>query len=77
MRKTVFILRWGLLLLVSSGTLMIVSPVSDAGNHCTDRCADVYRLKKDVCKLITGKSERRYCEDKAKQAKEACKHSCR
>ena len=48
-----------------------------AGNRCTDRCADVYRMKKDVCRLIPLKNERKICERRAKEAKNDCKHRCR
>lgn len=47
------------------------------GNRCTDHCADAYKVKKDACKLIPFKTERRICERRAKEAKNDCKHRCR
>lgn len=47
------------------------------GNRCTDHCADIYKVKKDACKLIPFKNERKICERRAKEAKEDCKHRCR
>jgi hypothetical protein len=46
-------------------------------NRCTDHCADVYKIKKDACKLIPFKNERKICERRAKEAKNDCKHRCR
>jgi hypothetical protein len=77
MMKATLVLRWSLMLLVCVGTFSALSPASEAGNHCTDRCADVYHLKKDACKLIPYKHERHRCEDAAKRAKNECKHRCR
>ena len=61
--------------------LVAVQPVTTfavrrGGNRCTDRCADVYRVKKDACGLIPLKHERKICERRAKEAKNDCKHSC-
>jgi hypothetical protein len=50
---------------------------SEAGNRCTDRCADVYKVRKDACRLIPFKTERKICERRAKEAKNDCKHRCR
>ena len=47
------------------------------GNRCTDRCADAYKVKKQACKLIPLKTERKICERRAKEAKNDCKHRCR
>ncbi len=47
------------------------------GNRCTDRCADVYKVKKDACRLIPFKTERKICERRAKEAKDDCKRRCR
>ncbi len=47
------------------------------GNRCTDHCADVYKVKKDACRLIPFKNERHICERRAKEAKNDCKHRCR
>ena len=62
-------------------TLVAVLPsitfaVRHGGNRCTDRCADVYRVKKDACELIPLKHERKICERRAKEAKNDCKHRC-
>lgn len=71
--------------LVSSGFFVLVvllgvsSPtfaVRHGGNRCTDRCADTYRVKKDACRLIPLKHERKICERRAKEAKNDCKHRC-
>jgi len=50
---------------------------SEAGNRCTDHCADVYKVQKDACKLIPFKTERKICERRAKEVKDDCKHRCR
>ncbi len=52
-------------------------PTSEAGNRCKDHCADIYKVKKDACKLIPFKNERKICERRAKEAKNDCKHRCR
>ena len=67
----------GLSLVVCSVMLVGASTTSEAGNRCTDHCADIYRVKKDACKLIPFKNERKICERRAKEAKEDCKHRCR
>jgi hypothetical protein len=76
--KTRIVLSAALLLLFCFG-LWTSSSVSagGGGNRCTDHCADVYKVKKDVCKLIPFKNERKVCERRAKEAKNDCKHSCR
>ena len=66
-----------LLLVVLVGLSVTTSAVLGRGNRCTDRCADVYRLKKDACRLIPLKHERKICERRAKEAKNDCKHKCR
>ena len=75
-KRTRIIPRLSLALLVCLMMLAAAGPTSEAGNRCTDRCADVYRLKKDACKLIPYKRERHRCEDAAKRAKKECKHRC-
>ncbi len=62
---------------VASVMLVGASSTSEAGNRCTDHCADVYKVKKDACRLIPFKTERKICERRAKEAKEDCKHRCR
>ena len=64
-------------LVVVSVMLVGASTTSEAGNRCTDHCADIYKVKKDACKLIPFKNERKICERRAKEAKEDCKHRCR
>ena len=66
-----------LLLVVLVGSSVRTSAVRGGGNRCTDRCADVYRVKKDACRLIPLKHERKICERRAKEAKNDCKHRCR
>lgn len=75
--KTMFVLRFSLLLLICLGTFSFVGPAANAGNRCKDRCNDAYRLRKDTCKLIPYKPERKRCEKNAKRAKDDCKHHCR
>ena len=50
---------------------------SEAGNRCSDHCADRYKVQKDACKVIPFKNERKICERRAKEMKEDCKHRCR
>lgn len=68
-----------MLTLVCLGTWLSFGSVGAAGggNRCTDRCADVFRVKKDACRLIPLKHERKICERRAKEAKKDCKHRCR
>ena len=77
MKRAAVVVRLSLVLLVCLATFAALSPKSEAGNHCTDRCADVYHMKKDACKGIPYKHERHRCEDAAKHAKDNCKHHCR
>jgi hypothetical protein len=76
-KRTSFLLRLSLALIVCLGAVSAVSPASAGGNRCTDRCADRYRYRKDVCKAIPFKRERHRCEDAAKRAKDECKRRCR
>jgi len=76
--KTRIVLSAALLLLFCFRLWTTSSSVSaGGGNRCTDHCADAYKLKKDVCKLIPFKTERKICERRAKEAKDDCKHRCR
>jgi hypothetical protein len=77
MKRSRFVLRLTLVLLVCLGTFGAVSPTANAKNRCKDRCNDNYRLRKDACKLIPLKGERHVCENRAKRAKDDCKHRCR
>jgi len=61
----------GAVMFLGSGT------TSEAGNRCTDHCADRYKVEKDACKLIPFKNERKICERRAKEEKDDCKHRCR
>ena len=71
------VFKLSLVLMICLGAFATVSPATGAGNRCTDRCADVYRLKKEACKLVPYKRERHRCEDAAKRAKNECKRRCR
>lgn len=65
-------------LVVGAVMLLGAGATSEAGgNRCTDRCADVYKVRKDACRLIPFKTERKICERRAKEAKNDCKHRCR
>ena len=66
-----------LLLVLLVGSPVNTFAVRHGGNRCTDRCADSYRLKKDACRMIPLKYERKICERRAKEAKNDCKHRCR
>jgi len=52
-----------------AGIIMVLgaTATSEAGNRCTDHCADRYKLAKDACKLIPFKNERKICERRAKE----------
>jgi hypothetical protein len=77
MKQIRVIVSWSFLLAL----LLILPTTTDAARHaksrCTDRCADVYHVKKDACDLIPFKTERKICERRAKEAKNDCKHRCR
>jgi len=60
----------GAVIFLGSGT------TSEAGNRCTDHCADRYKVQKDACKVIPFKNERKICERRLKEIKEDCKHRC-
>src|SRR5436189_5973225 len=65
-------------LLFCSGLWIAGSSVSaGGGNRCSDHCADTYKIKKDACRLIPFKNERKICERRAKETKNDCKHRCR
>ena len=76
--------RTGLVSLIISAVIFVSGlwvsgsvVTAGGGNRCTDHCADIYRVKKDACKLIPYKTERKICERRAKEAKDDCKHRCR
>jgi len=75
MMRTV-LLRLGFGLLMSAG-LLAGGVTTEAANRCKDRCNERYRIRKDVCRAIPLKYERKSCERAAKDAKNNCKHSCR
>ena len=64
-------------LIVATVMFLGSGATSEAGNRCTDHCADRYKVQKDACKLIPLKNERKICERRAKEVKEDCKHRCR
>ena len=76
--KTVKVTK-GVALLVVVCVVMLAAAgsTSEAGNRCTDHCADIYKVKRDACRLIPFKTERKICERRAKEAKNDCKHRCR
>lgn len=69
--------RWSLVLVLCLGWFMATGSVTVAGNRCKDHCNDTYHLRKDVCREIPLKHERKSCESAAKHAKDNCKHHCR
>jgi len=71
------VLRWSFALILCLGTFAGMTSTTLAGNRCKDRCNDVYKEEKRVCKAIPLKHERHTCEDAAKHAKNNCKHRCR
>ncbi len=77
MKRAMVCVRIVLMSVVCLGTVAVVSPASGAKNRCKDRCNDRYRIRKDVCRAIPLKYERKSCERAAKRAKDDCKHSCR
>ena len=77
MKRTRTILRSTLLVLILVGGFSAVGTAAGGGNRCKDRCNDRYRIRKDVCRAIPLKSERKACEHEAKRARDDCKHKCR
>ena len=76
--KTIRVIKGtALSFLVCAVMFLGAGSASVVGNRCTDRCADAYKIKKDVCRLIPLKTERKICERRAKEAKSDCKHRCR
>jgi len=76
MKRNVF-LRLSLGLFVGLGVFASGGLNSEAANRCKDRCNDRYHIRKDVCRAIPLKYERKSCEQAAKRAKDDCKHGCR
>jgi hypothetical protein len=77
MKRTSLVLLWSLVVLVCLGTFAAAGSASSARNDCKDRCKDRYNLRKDICKAIPYKRQRRVCEDAAKQTRNECKRACR
>jgi len=76
--KTVKVIKGIALSLVVCAVMFVgADSTTEAGNRCTDHCADVYKVKKDGCRLIPFKTERHICERRAKETKNDCKHRCR
>jgi hypothetical protein len=76
-RYQVILLRLSLALAVGLGTFVHARAAAVPGNHCKDRCNEVYHVKKDLCRSIPLKHERKSCENAAKHSKDDCKHRCR
>jgi len=78
MRTNSFISKTRLLVLAAlcCGVLGGGNSTAVAGNRCKDRCNDVYHVRKEVCRSIPLKGERKRCEKAAKRAKDDCKHRC-
>jgi hypothetical protein len=70
------LLRLGLALILCLGAF-VHADAAVPSNRCKDRCNEVYRVKKDLCRSIPLKHERKRCENAAKHAKDDCKHRCR
>ena len=77
MKRTRVVPRIALALMVCLGAFVVPGTGSAAGNRCKDLCNDAYRLRKDVCRAIPLKHERKRCEQSAKRDKKDCKHNCR
>ena len=77
MKRTKVVPRLVLGLMICLGAFALPGTAPAAGNRCKDRCNDAYRLRKDACKIIPLKNERKRCEQGAKRAKDDCKHRCR
>jgi hypothetical protein len=70
-------LRLSLAFILLLGTFVSTGAAMVPSNRCKDRCDEVYRVKKDICRAIPLKHERKLCEKSAKRAKDDCKHRCR
>ena len=77
MKRNGILLKWSLMFLVCLGTIAAAGSEAGAKNRCKERCDDIYRTRKNVCKAIPIKYERHRCEDSAKRAKNDCRHRCR
>jgi hypothetical protein len=85
MTSQVSSLKWKqfMILRLSVALLLLLAAFASAGaapvpsNRCKDRCNDAYQLRRDLCRAIPLKHERKTCENAAKRAKDNCKHRCR
>lgn len=77
MKPTLLVLRLSFAFIICLGTFAAINPAATARNRCKDRCNDAYHLRKDVCRAIPLKHERKSCEKAAKRSKDDCKHRCR
>jgi len=75
--KTSATLRLCVAFLLLLGTFASAGASPIPSNRCKDHCNDTYRVKKDLCREIPLKHERKSCENAAKHSKDNCKHSCR
>jgi hypothetical protein len=71
------LLRLGFALILCLGAFLHAGAAPVPGNRCKDRCNEVYRVKKELCRSIPLKHERKLCEKSAKRSKDDCKHRCR
>ncbi len=74
--KQFVVLRLTVALLLLLGMFASVGAAVPS-NRCKDRCNDTYRVRRDLCRAIPLKHERKSCEKAAKRAKDDCKHRCR
>jgi hypothetical protein len=75
--KQFAILKAGLAVVLLLGIGASISATPLPSNRCKDRCNDAYQVRKDLCRAIPLKHERKACENAAKRAKDNCKHRCR
>ena len=75
--KQSVILRLSVAFLLLLGTFASAGAATIPPNRCKDRCNDAFHVRKDLCRSIPLKHERKRCENAAKHAKDDCKHRCR
>jgi hypothetical protein len=75
--KQIAMLKLGVAFILLLGSSAFINAAAVPSNRCKDRCNDAYRVKKDLCRAIPLKHERKSCEKAAKHSKDNCKHSCR
>ena len=76
MKQIRLIVGSSFLLVLLTGLPVTTDAARSRKSHCTDRCADTYHVKKDACRMIPFKTERKICERRAKETKNDCKHRC-